>query len=695
MDKLIGIVVVMGIAAYVLDNYWRLILTIAILGAIGLAVFFIGRYFQRRQEYEEVSKSFDIPGARALLDPVAKKWDVPYKALTPVVDLYEHHRRHRLKDWQDSFARPKLMSETFEGFLISAKDRVRVAGLLQKWATDLASDVASIMRLQAAIPPAGIVYEEQVADPAAYIETILTWPSEADRRHLPHVSGEDVCQWTGFNGRLGFQKIELNEDVRFEHQWVVAPSGAGKTTLLQTQIADDLERVARGECSVIVIDSQNQLIQTIARCALFAPGQPLHGKLVLLEPDPDYPPALNVLDVGTSELNDRERFIAQAEAIENVKSCLSTMNDMQDDLLSYMVEFCFVIPGATIQTLVDLLKPNGLQQYARHLSKVDQTCRDFFETSFDGPMSRATKEAVSRRLLGMLRNPTFRRMFLNSQSRFSMARELREPKVILINTDLNYLKKDACQLFGRFFIAQLLQAAGSRGASSLPVFCYVDECHDYIADDENAAVLMDKARKRKVGMVFAHQRMANIRSANVIDALSNVGVRMAGGNETDAAFLSRVLRCPPEFIRDMERGRFAFFARRQTPHGAIEIHVPPNALESLGQMSERDHQALTLEMRRRFAAPSTIEHPREEQDPRPAEIPPQNDNEPDWNTLGEDVAPPQRATAIKRRVPSRTPPPTRSADAPGRGAREAAPSVKRRQKADAPDTTGSKPTAEW
>jgi hypothetical protein len=408
-------------------------------------------------------------------------------------------------------------------------------------------------------------------------------------------------------------------DARFEHQWVIAPSGTGKTTLLQAQIVEDLERVQRGECSIIVIDSQNQLIPKIAGLKLFASGQPLEGRLTVIEPDPDYPPALNVLDIGLSELSSRDRYRMQAEALENVKSCLSTMADTQDDMLSYIVELCFVIPGATIQTIVDILKPNGIDNYRQYLDEVDQTCRDYFETSFT-PRSQGTnvtKEALTRRLMGMLRNPTFRRMFLNERGKFNMAKELSEPRVILINTDLEFLRHDACQLFGRFFIAQLLQAAEMRGEESLPVFCYIDECQDYIANDDNAAKLMDKARKRKVAMIFAHQRLQNIESANVRDALANVGVRFAGGNETDANYLSKIFRCEPEFIANKTRGTFACFVRRQTQQ-AIEVRVPPNALESMPRMSEGEYAEIQAQMRARYAAPAEERPAR----PPPAAVPP-------------------------------------------------------------------------
>lgn len=478
--------------------------------------------------------------------------------------------------------------------------------------------------------PSGIVRAEQVyAEPVkkmkSVVDSVLANSGSDDVSSLYSVivSPEEMCRACHFDGRLGAARLQFEGDVRFEHQWVVAPSGSGKTTLLQTQIAEDLERVARGECSVIVIDSQNQLIPKIAQLKVFAPGEMLDGKLIVIEPDPDYPPALNVLDIGLGDLSTRDRYRLQAEALENVKSCLATMADTQDDMLSYIVELCFVIPGATIQTIVDILKPNGLDTYRQYLDDVDQTCRDYFETSFS-PKSQGTnvtKEALIRRLMGMLRNPTFRRMFLNKRGKFNMARELETPKVILINTDLEFLRHDACQLFGRFFIAQLLQAAEMRGERSLPVYCYIDECQDYIANDDNAAKLMDKARKRKVGMIFAHQRLQNIESPNVRDALSNVAIRFAGGNETDAVYLSHIFRCKPDFISRKTRGTFACYVRRQTEE-ATEVYVPSSALEDMERMTDEEYAAIRAQMRARYAAPAQERVARPQPSPdQPTEAP--------------------------------------------------------------------------
>ena len=75
-------------------------------------------------------------------------------------------------------------------------------------------------------------------------------------------------------------------------------TGAGKTNALQYFIAKDLERAVRGECSIVVLDSQRQLIEKLWSLKLFAPGQPLDGKLCLLDAaDVEYPIAVNLFDM--------------------------------------------------------------------------------------------------------------------------------------------------------------------------------------------------------------------------------------------------------------------------------------------------------------------------------------------------------------------------------------------------------------
>ncbi len=401
--------------------------------------------------------------------------------------------------------------------------------------------------------------------------------------------------------------IALTSRSRLTHEWVVAPTGTGKTQLLQAQIARDLDKVVAGEVSLIVMDSQGmgegRLLSNIASLNLFAPGQPLHDRLVILEPDPDAPLALNLFDMGqyNSDLSGRDRQILHTSALKMITFCLSDTTGQQQDMIEYLVQLAMAVPGATIDTVRKMLqypKAEFLKVYEEQLGQVDEVVRDYFLHTFHVQNQNVTKEAVTRRIMGMLKNPTFRKMYQSERNKFSMQRELEAGKVILINTDVALMGQEACELFGRFFIALLLQATQQRKANNT-VYCYIDECTDYISNDENIAVLIDKARKQNVGFVFAHQRLAQIKSSNVLDALSNCAIQFAGRNRTDAPALARLMRTTPEFIMDTKTGQFAAFVQDQTP-SAVLVNVEGFVMENMAKMDPIAEAEIRKQMRDRY-----------------------------------------------------------------------------------------------
>ena len=251
--------------------------------------------------------------------------------------------------------------------------------------------------------------------------------------------------------------------------------------------------------------------------------------------------------------------------------------------------------------MIELLRPKGLNDHRHHLSKLDPIARDYFESTFDTTTSATTKDAVRRRVQGMLRVPEFRDMFMSKTNEFSMLEHINRGAVIIVSTDKALLKKDACQTFGRYFIALLTQATEVRGSDEMPVYCYIDECQDYVADDDAIADLLDKARKRRVGLILAHQRMANINSANVKDALANTSIRIAGRNETDAAYLAKTLRCKTvEEITEQEAGSFAAWVRGGRPNPK-HITVNKEILDKEAVMTARQYESIRAKMRARYS----------------------------------------------------------------------------------------------
>ena len=270
--------------------------------------------------------------------------------------------------------------------------------------------------------------------------------------------------------------VDIPPEARTSHHWIVAGTGAGKTTALQYFIAKDLERAARGECSLIILDSQRQLVEDLWGLKLFAPGQPLDGKLCILDAaDIEYPIALNLFDMRLDRLAtlsplDRERLTNSAlEMYDFIIGSLlqAEMTSRQSTLFHFVTRALFAIPEATIHTFHDILK-NGTAKYQRYIDTLDPAERDFFATDFNtNAQFKQTREQVNARLLAVLGNKTFLRMFSSPRSKIDLFTEINTPgKVILINAEKGLLKEEGTELFGRFFLGLINQAAAQR--TSIP-----------------------------------------------------------------------------------------------------------------------------------------------------------------------------------------------------------------------------------
>ena len=404
----------------------------------------------------------------------------------------------------------------------------------------------------------------------------------------------------------------IPQSVRFEHHHIVAGSGHGKTQTLQYLIANDLEAVAAGEQSVVVLDSQGDLIRNIASLKEFAPGGPLHDRVVIIDPtDVEYPVSLNLFDVGLERLQEyplleRERLTNSIlELYDFVLGTLldAQMTQKQNVIFRYVTRLMLHIPDATIHTLRELMEPGSEVKFAGDIAKLEGTAKHFFETEFSGREFEQTKKQVLRRLWGILENQTFERMFSHPRSKLDLFSELNAGKVILINTAKDLLKEQGSQIFGRFFIALIAQAAQERATLNerhrIPTLVYIDEAADYF--DRNIGLILAQARKYKVGLVLAHQYLGQLEPKLQEAFAANTSIKFAGGvSAKDARSLAPMLYTDASLIERQPKGSFAAYARGASS-GAVPLSFPLGFLEAKERMDRADSEALKVKMRDRYA----------------------------------------------------------------------------------------------
>jgi hypothetical protein len=411
---------------------------------------------------------------------------------------------------------------------------------------------------------------------------------------------------------------------RFEHTHIVGGTGHGKTQLMQFLIHHDLVRALEDERSVVIMDSQGDLIRTISRLGLFSPSaeQNLADRLVLIDPtDVEHPVCLNMFDFNRDRMSgyapvDREKILnATVELYEYFFGALlgAELTQRQGLIFRYLARLMLEIPEATIHTLRELME-NG-ERFRPYMERLQGTARSFFETRFFDRQFNETKKQILTRLWGVLSNTSLERMFSHARNKIDIFDLLNQGKIILINTAKDLLGQEGTAIFGRFFISLIAQAAIQRSVlpphERRPSFVYIDEAQDYF--DENISHLLNQARKYRVGLVFAHQNLDQLGAGLRSSVLASTTIKFAGGlSARDAQVLDSEMRCESGFLLAQKKERtyteFACYVKNYTSR-ALSVRIPFGYVESLPELSHEEHQNLIERNRLQYSAPPMLPKP--------------------------------------------------------------------------------------
>lgn len=409
---------------------------------------------------------------------------------------------------------------------------------------------------------------------------------------------------------------------RFEHTHIVGGTGHGKTQLMQFLINHDLVRAQEDGRSVVVMDSQGDLIRTISRLAYFSPDaqKSLADRLVLVDPnDIEHPVCLNMFDFGRDRLSgysalDREKILnATIELYEYFFGALlgADLTQRQGLIFRYLARLLLEIPDATIHTLRELMEDS--ERFRPYMDKLGGTAGSFFTTQFSDRKFNETKKQILTRLWGVLSNASLERMFSHKRNKVDVFELLNSGKIILINTAKDLLGQEGAAIFGRFFIALITQAAVQRSALAPhkrnPAFVYIDEAQDYF--DDNISHLLNQARKYKVGLVFAHQNLDQLGAGLRSSVLASTTIKFAGGvSAKDASALSSEFRCDPDFLLGQTKSRdhteFACYVRNYTSR-ALSVSIPLGYVEGLPMLRAVEFEELLEVNRDRYSEPPLLE----------------------------------------------------------------------------------------
>lgn len=305
----------------------------------------------------------------------------------------------------------------------------------------------------------------------------------------------------------------FTENDRCAHHWCVGRNQQGKSTYLRHLIWDDLQRAARGECSVVVIDSKS-MINHMRELKLFGPGQPLDGNLILIDSDYRFP--LNPFYIGAEAETKAERDAGKLVAKSLISYMLGNLDPApgQERALPFFIDATLHSRDKNLHQLLKYVQMDP-EVAPSEIKSFPSNVQDWFRTTRKGLYS-STKDGLDQRLASFLdkqkHTPFFKNLnasrWGNTEGKFDLFDELHHGgKVLLVDTDLEKNGDEGTNLMGRLFVAMLWEVVQRRTKleNKKPIYVYMDEAADYLTHDKSFGRILTRSGEARLGFTVAYQ----------------------------------------------------------------------------------------------------------------------------------------------------------------------------------------------
>ncbi|MGI9484282.1 MAG: type IV secretory system conjugative DNA transfer family protein [Geminicoccaceae bacterium] len=405
--------------------------------------------------------------------------------------------------------------------------------------------------------------------------------------------------------------LDLHPSMFQEHGHIMAGIGHGKSLLIQKLVAGWLPHVEAGDLSIVVIDSQRDLIRDLVGIKAVTNG-PLGARTMLLDgsamPAPSISPFSRPARWASYGGAHAERIAtASSDALIYAISALfgdGAMTAIQATLLSWALRALAERPTPTLRELMDLLEVEALSKEAKETGAVtarkdikDPETRSYFEALPFNSRAANTASELKTRLYGVMARPAIARLFDISGAKIDLFDAMAAGSFVLVDTAKDALGSVGASLYGRLIIAMLSNAINERLAlpkdQRKPTVIIIDECADYLAGNDRLLIeLLTQARKANVAIILAHQHLGQLSPEVAAAVLGNVSCKIYGAlSHADRGRIGPEINWTHDELSLLRKAEtMTLFALWSKAHGqrAIKCGVPLVGIGSILPQSSRD-----------------------------------------------------------------------------------------------------------
>lgn len=333
--------------------------------------------------------------------------------------------------------------------------------------------------------------------------------SQLERQASKQVDGprniSDKGLVLGYNVFRGAKKrINLDEEDRKRHIYIVGQTGTGKSTLLENLAVQDM-LAGNG---FAFIDPHGD---TAEKLLGMIPKERTEDVIYFCPADMDYPLGLNLFEFDRPEQKD---FLIQ----EAIGMLYKLYDPQHQGIIGPRYEHWFRSAALTLMsdpegsTFIDIPKVFTDNEYAKQKIKyvTDQTVLDFWNKEMASTSDYHKSEVLGwfvSKFSAFLSNEMMRNIIGQTKSAFNLREVMDKKKILLVNLSKGRVGELNSKLLGMIFVMKFQAAAMSRASvdpSQRPDFClYVDEFQNYSTD--SFAEILSEARKYGLNLIVGNQ----------------------------------------------------------------------------------------------------------------------------------------------------------------------------------------------
>jgi len=355
----------------------------------------------------------------------------------------------------------------------------------------------------------------------------------------------------GYNVFRGTKtKINIDDNDRRRHLYLVGQTGTGKSTFLENAALQDM---LNGN-GLAFIDPHGDVAEKLLATV---PKERTEDVIYFCPADMDYPLGLNLFEFDKDSPEQKDFLIQEA-----INMLYKLYDPQHQGIIGPRYEHWFRNGALTIMadpkgaTFIDLPKVFTDDDYAKEKLKYvkDQTVLDFWNKEMASTSDYHKSEILGwfvSKFGAFLSNEMMRNIIGQTKGSFNMREIMDKKKILIVNLSKGRTGELNSKLLGMIFVMKFQAAAMSRAnvpEVERPDFClYVDEFQNYSTD--SFADILSEARKYGLNLIVANQFTTQL-TDEIRDAIfGNVGTIVSFRVGTaDAEYLAK--QFAPSFDTD-------------------------------------------------------------------------------------------------------------------------------------------------